>query len=1070
MALIQRNQPTSGTRRTERSSVAAYPTCLALGALSTLAACGGGGGGGADMDIIEVGNGFGPLLPHRAYKLDEFGEPTTQAIALRSLSDLYDNVTPENLLLPVASWDDAARLPDGTPGNHFLVARFTSPIDVDTVLDPDPQSPTSNLAGSVSVVALDPSTGESLAIQGRAFVNGKTYAGLDPGTGLLALEDWVGLTAGANGVSKPTALVPEALGFPGTQQATGFPGADDLVGENVFVFVVDSDGDLKTHETFPEGRDIRLRMTTGVRSTGDEPLVADALACSTVGLDELAPEVGILPSEPTSLPAIIPGNGISGVDPSTTVKVQFSEPVQPTTIGTLAAPNALPLSSSAVTIRFGPENAITQVPFLVRPVSIYDFSVIELLPTITFPGTGPDGFECEVFSRIDVDVAKDQIEDVNGNINGSGTTTFFVTGEGAPVVNAPVLPEAIVVGRTGSEPSLSVIDLNGFGGSTGNPTYDPFNPLIKGNSNFPNNPNVLNQGGNLRPPLAPGECTVNGGSAGVFTLTKGSDLNDKLLRAPELLSVGDMMIGQPLDLTFNNGPPPFGCQSGTFNVCATNGLKQPNPVIVGPHSLGPSQPGQFGVAPAGSGNLISWAPHPNPPPLSFPPTCFSPYIGGQEPTGLSSVDSAGNPLQNLLAPNGDPFGNPNTNPPTPPTGLLASEQNTYFQGPVFPPPSSVQACVPYQIRQQIGHFLYVIDQVRNEVVVVNSNTFRVIDRVIVPDPTSLAMSPNLDLLAVTSRTSGQVFFIDIDPSSPTFHTVTESVEVGFGPSGIAWQPDNEDIIVCNEGSNSVTIISAFDLQVRKTLLADLNSPFEVVVTERQTASGLARRVYYAFILGRNGRVALFESGPDGAQGLGADQILGQAPFTFDAPKQMQRDQVSLNGGVWILHENVFNAATDQPSGATGGAVSNLVLESSIIGQIVQTTFGVPTLQQKFYTFDIKSSVGPGVLTGVPVDLAFDNLTNLGGLTGPVNADSGTSSIPVNSKHSIRSTNFGLGAVGANDPNFMFLAVPNSNQAGGVIDVINLAGGLSRFDTDVFLPGVQSIPVTGARVLTDYWRQ
>ena len=29
-------------------------------------------------------------------------------------------------------------------------------------------------------------------------------------------------------------------------------------------------------------------------------------------------------------------------------------------------------------------------------------------------------------------------------------------------------------------------------------------------------------------------------------------------------------------------------------------------------------------------NIISWAPHPNPPPLQFPPLCATPFIGGQE--------------------------------------------------------------------------------------------------------------------------------------------------------------------------------------------------------------------------------------------------------------------------------------------------------------------------------------------------------------------------------------------------------------------------------------------------------
>ena len=187
------------------------------------------------------------------------------------------------------------------------------------------------------------------------------------------------------------------------------------------------------------------------------------------------------------------------------------------------------------------------------------------------------------------------------------------------------------------------------------------------------------------------------------------------------------MIGHPLDLALNNGPPPFGCQSGVFNLCATNGLKIPSPTPLGPSSnaVQPAAAFQVGSTPPGAGNIISWAPHPNPPPLSFPPTCFSPFIGGQEPTSIVSNATLAMPggvpgFQNLLAPGGDPFGNPFTNPPQPPTGLLSREQNAYFIGPVFPPPTSTAGCMPFQIRQQIGHFLYVVDQVSNQIVVVLS--------------------------------------------------------------------------------------------------------------------------------------------------------------------------------------------------------------------------------------------------------------------------------------------------------------------------------------------------------------
>ena len=64
--------------------------------------------------------------------------------------------------------------------------------------------------------------------------------------------------------------------------------------------------------------------------------------------------------------------------------------------------------------------------------------------------------------------------------------------------------------------------------------------------------------------------------------------------------------------------------------------------------------------------------------------------------------------------------------------LLTPEQNNYFEGPSYLQ-QTIAACQPYMIRQQIGHFLYVIDRGRREVVVLNSNRMTVIDRIPTPD-------------------------------------------------------------------------------------------------------------------------------------------------------------------------------------------------------------------------------------------------------------------------------------------------------------------------------------------------
>ena len=618
---------------------------------------------------------------------------------------------------------------------------------------------------------------------------------------------------------------------------------------------------------------------------------------------------------------------------------------------------------------------------------------------------------------------------------------------------------------------VSVIDLNGFGAGTGNPAYDPLNPIQKGNSNYPNNPNLL-QANSLIPPLAlQGTCTFDGGSEGVFSLTKDSNLEPRLLGPPLIESVGDMALGAALDLVLNNAPPPFGCQAGGGNLCAGSSIKLVVPLALGANTLVPGGVGGTGTLPPvfpGLGNLASWAPHPNPPPLQFPPLCVSPAIGASEPT---SVDSSSGtlPTPNLLGPSANFLGDVALG--IPPSGLPTSEQNGFFQGPSGPQ-VSVPSCSTYQVRQQIGFFLYVIDRTAREIVVLNSNRFTVLDRIALPDPTSLAMSPNLDFLAVTNRRSGTVSFISTDPSSANFHQVVKTTHVGTSPSGLAWEPGNEDLLVCNEGSGSVSIISAFDFKVRKTVQAGLSHPFEIAVTQRQANFGLGRDVYFAFILNRDGSLALFESGPNVVNGWGFDDIVGVAPFQFAHPTAIALDPLNLDGGCWILHENPLDPATGQPVGSPGdSAVTNVVLESTTLGQLpLGSLFGTPPVLRDL-DFAVRTSVGPAQLTGKPIDIAFDNMRNLAGLPNIASPFSAGAPARVNGKGQVKQV--GANAVNVNEWTFLFLAIPNSDASasghmGGVVDVIDRD--FQRIDTDPFAAGVQSIPAPGVNGLMDYFRQ
>ena len=1047
----------------------------ALGLLATalvlVPACGSGGGaansaGNASLDLLQVSSGFDQLLPHRAFQINPLtGLPTQQLISIRSEAELIANVTQTNPIQPPPVYPTTAQLPSGDAGNHFVYAEFTSDLDVASVLDASPGAQSnSSLTGTITLVSLDSVTGAITPVPVRVFINGFTYAGgVVPGSNppALALQHWVKLddTSG-----RPVALDVDGANpgeeFPGV--ASDFNGAEKLITPRTIVFVADSDGDLSTLETFPANRELRLRITTAVRNVHGKFQKQQATVTFTVGADNLIPEVARTPP-PLNEPLVTPSNAAADVDPMTNVRVEFTEDIQPWSLGSLL--NGLPpLPSSALKIEFGPTTSVVNVPFNVRPVSVFDLTTYELIPAFNFPGEGPT--TCGVFNRVRVTVNPGQMKDLWANANLLGGSTYFDTGEGPGLVNAPVMPDTIYLGRSGAVPGLSVVDLNGFGQSTGNPNFDEAHP-VRGNTNFPSNPNVKLQGSAMRPPLAPGTCTINGGSAGVFTLTLDSSLNDLLVRSPILTSVGDMMIGHSLDSTYNNGPAPFGCQSGGGNICAFDQIKTINPTVNG-NTLVPTGQGQVnGTISVGSENLVCWAPHPNPPTLSFPPLCISPFIGGQEPT---SVDIYLTTL-NLLGP-GDPFGSPHHLPTAiPPSGLLTPEQNAFFQGPSYNQ-STVTACLPYMIRQQVGQFLYVIDRGRQEVVVLNSNRMSVIDRIPLPDPTTFAMSPNLNLLAVTNQLSDLVTFIDIDPNSATFHQIVQETIVGHRPRGIAWEPGDEDIMVCNESDNSVSVISAASLTVRKTVSSQLDAPFDVAVTPRQLCWGFNRQVYFGWILNRSGRVAIFESGPNTVNGWGYDDVIGIANSTFNSPKALQPDHVDLRGGVWIVHLDPIDISTGAAIAGQEevGAVSKLVIESAIAGALPLNFQSLLIPQFRDMFLGVPVSLGADKLSGVPVDIAFDNMRNVAGLPNTLSTFTSATSVPVNGKGLVKN-NPGCPAITANNhPRYLFVAVPTPQNGEGVIDVIRIDQNNSLVDTDAFTTGTQSIPAPNVQVLMDFFRQ
>ena len=122
-------------------------------------------------------------------------------------------------------------------------------------------------------------------------------------------------------------------------------------------------------------------------------------------------------------------------------------------------------------------------------------------------------------------------------------------------------------------------------------------------------------------------------------------------------------------------------------------------------------------------------------------------------------------------------------------------------------------------------------------------------------------------------------------------------------------------------------------------------------------------------------------------------------------------------------------------------------------------------------FDVSVSIGEGTqgLSGIPVDIAFDNMRNLGGMPNAITSFSAGTALPGNGKGMVRPVPGGV--VNNNEPAYMFAAVPNVTGGFGVVDVFDLAkAGVLRKDINAFQAGVQSILVPNVSGVMDYWSQ
>lgn len=372
------------------------------------------------MNIVEVSNGFGRLLPYVVPVADPIsGLPTSQFVEIRSIDDLLAHPpTVLNPVKPPAAWPEDAINPASRIGNHYVAVKFSRSLLRDSVLDKTAAGlANSGLTGAITVVAYDQATGQSVPVMGRGFINGKTYFGSGP-----ELETWV-RKDGSNGVRSRTVTrngedFEPGIGFPGTDDAAGgivdgsFIGAGSLLSPNTFVFVVDSDEDLSTYETFPTGRILRIlikgaeagnapgSVIGGVRSLDGRFLEQGGIATSSVGADGGAPSVLLdgLGGDPVTYPADLAADMPCDLE----IRYSFDEACQPHSIGPL--PGLVPPAlSNEFTVEFLPPVApgspppgqTVQLPYTVLPVSAFNFTEYIVTPVVNFPGSDPFGAQAQ---------------------------------------------------------------------------------------------------------------------------------------------------------------------------------------------------------------------------------------------------------------------------------------------------------------------------------------------------------------------------------------------------------------------------------------------------------------------------------------------------------------------------------------------------------------------------------------------------------------------------------------------------------------------------------------------------
>lgn len=251
--------------------------------------------------------------------------------------------------------------------------------------------------------------------------------------------------------------------------------------------------------------------------------------------------------------------------------------------------------------------------------------------------------------------------------------------------------------------------------------------------------------------------------------------------------------------------------------------------------------------------------------------------------------------------------------PNPPQLLPIGNEPTTF------PSVCGEIPAPNGLNADLGVHVFVADSDHNVVRVLNSNTSLEIERIPLPDPTGLAISPDLTTLYVANFGTASVSVVDVRDVSRMARIKEVSVNpqdgtkaIGRGPRAIAAQPDGEDVLVLNTRDESLSLMDpSIGYEVRKVIDSNIGpDPVDVATTWRQQAYPLGSGIYFGYISNRGAdSISVFESGPNFPIFFGPDDIsvvLGDSTaFHIRAPMGLQTDLASgLRGeGVWYVNSD-----------------------------------------------------------------------------------------------------------------------------------------------------------------------